>query len=393
MNPEGNNDASRQVRTASPLCTRDFQKTVDELPSAIPPNWLRSGLLATCALAGIVTLGVLTSPMDEFVTAPGVVRPSDFTLVFSRVGGILSDVNVTDGMWVEEKAVLARFDDWEIQKQIAQITGEIEQAQAELDIARASVRKIEAAPVPPEFLFSGLEMESQKEVQDIQKDYYKRLQNLQKTGAASGTELLSIRLQMIASESLLKRSQQANELFTGGYGDAAKDESTARERMIESRLKSLQRSLADANEDLRRLEVVAPESGTILATARRYPGEKVNAGDALFKVTKNSESELRLYASQDRVNLIAPGQLVRFRSNNNPDRLAPLATGRVTAVASDRDLEADPDAGGTASAYRVSVAIEKAPYELAVGATVEAEIIIARRPFWRLLLMKSTDTM
>jgi len=380
-------------RNLSPLCDEEFRKPVNVLRPALPPRWMHWGLAVSLAAAVLVTLAVLLSDMDEYVVAPGVVRPAEFTLVFSGAGGILNSVFVTDGMPVKKGDVLARFDPWELKKQITKIEGDIAQAKAELDLSAASSRKIEAAPVPPEFLFSALEVERQQEVQDLQKDYLQKLQDLQKTGAASGTELLNIRLQLIATDSLLKRSQRANELFTGDYGTSAKAEGSARRRMIESRLATLQASLEQADEDMRRLEVVAPETGTILATARRFPGEKITPGTALFKVIQNNAIELRLYATEDRVNLITPGQAVRFRANNNPDRLARLAFGRVTSVAGDRDLETDPDAAGTQSTYRVTVAVENAPYELAFGATVQAEIVIARRPFWRLLLVKPKDEM
>lgn len=380
-------------RDLSPLCDEEFRKPVAVLRPAVPPRWMHWGLTASLASAVLIALAVLLSDMDEYVVAPGVVRPSEFTLVFSGTGGILESVFITDGMAVSKGDVLARFDPWELKKQITKIEGDIAQAQAELELSAATSRKIEAAPVPPEFLFSALEVERQQEVQDLQKDYLQKLQDLQRTGAASGTELLNVRLQLITTDSLLKRSQRANELFTGDYGTSAKEESAARRRMIESRLTSLQASLEEAHEDMRRLEVVAPETGTILATARRFVGEKVPPGTALFKVIQNESIELRLYATEDRVNLISPGQAVRFRANNNPDRLAPLAFGRVTAVASDRDLDADPDAAATQSTYRVTVAIENAPYELAFGATVQAEIVIARRPFWRLLLVSPKDEM
>ena len=135
-----------------------------------------------------------------------------------------------------------------------------------------------------------------------------------------------------------------------------------------------------------RNEVSAIESNRP-PTARRFSGEKIEAGATLFKITDADRTELRLYASEDRVNLIQPGQLVRFRANNNPDRLAPLAVGRVSRVARDRDLSTSEDSNSRGT-YRVSVDIEKEPYPLAVGATVEAEIVLERRPFWRLLLLK-----
>jgi HlyD family secretion protein len=342
-----------------------------------------------------IVLCVLTliSQMDEFVAAPGEVRPADFAYAFSKTTGILESVDAYDGQEVKKGQVLARLDSFDIRKQIAQIDGDITQTQAELAMAEATSRKVAAAPVPSEFLFSEVEMERQKEIQTLQQDYLHRLSELQKAGAASGVEMLNVRLQLIAADSLVKRNQQAYELFKGDFGAAAQSEALQRENMIRARLTALKSKRELAEMEYKRLEIVSPESGVLLATARRFPGEKIEAGSALFKVTDAARPELRLYATEDRINMIQPGQLVRFRANNNPDRLAPLATGKVTEVARDRDL----GPGGISSdqstaTYRVKVAIEKEPYPLAVGATVEAEIVIERRPFWRLLFMKPKGT-
>jgi len=379
-----------EFRAASPLCSKDFSAPPSALRPVIPPRWMRLGLVWAGASTVLCAVVVLFSPMDEYVNAPGEVRPSEFALVFNRTDGILESVSVADGQYVQNGQVLARVDPWEIKKTIERIGSEIEQAKAELELARANARKVEAAPVPPEFLFSALEVERQQEVQDIQQNYLNRLNELQKSGAASGTEVLNVRLQLIASETMLKRSQQANNLFTGAYGQASRDEALGKEKVAEARLKSLERNFLLARADLERLDIVAPEAGTILSTARRFPGEKVLSGEALFKLTNNTGTELRLYATEDRVNRIKPGQLVRFRANNNPDRLAPLATGRVAEVALDRDLNPDQEEKAATSSYRIRVAVEKAPYPLAVGATVQAEVVIDRRPFWGLLFLRAT---
>jgi HlyD family secretion protein len=351
---------------------------------------MRLGFIWAAGSTILCAIVVLFSPMDEYVNAPGEVRPSEFSLVFNKTDGILESVSVADGQYVQKGEVLARVDSWEIKKTIGRIESDIEQAKAELELSRANARKVEAAPVPPEFLFSALEVERQQEIQGIQQNYLKRLNDLQKTGAASGTEVLNVRLQLIAAETMLKRSQQANELFTGAYGQASREEALGKEKVAEASLKSLERNLTLARADLERLDIIAPESGTILATARRFPGEKVLSGEALFKITNNTGTELRLYATEDRVDRIKPGQLVRFRANNNPDRLAPLATGRVAEVALDRDLNPDQEEKAASSSYRITVTVEKAPYPLAVGATVQAEVVIDRRPFWGLLFLKTT---
>lgn len=374
----------------SPLVSEEFGTTPNGLRKVIPPAWMHKGLIAVFIVTLCCAGGVLLSPMDEFVIAPGEVRPADFLFVFSRSDGILESVLVDDGEAVVPGQVLARLDPWENTKLLEEIQGQIEQAQAELTLHEAAERKITAAPVPPEFLFSALEVERQQEVQGIQQDYLRRLKQLETSGAAAGTELLSVRLQLIASEALLKRSQQANELFKGSYGAAAREEAQSRKAMAKASLRSLETRLAAAKTDLKRLEVTAPQAGTILSTASRFPGEKVAAGEALFKISSTNSTVLRLCATEDRVNLIHPGQLVRFRANNNPDRLAPLATGRVIEVALDRELEQQQESHNPRSPYRIKVAVENAPYPLAVGATVQAEILIARKPFWRVLAMKTS---
>ncbi len=377
-------------RRKSPLCSDDYRRDLSRLRRVYPPHWMKSSVVWCGSLTLLVAILTLISPMDEFVVAPGEVRPAEYTYVFSRAGGILESIDVFDGQQVTRGQVLARLDGWEIRKQIDQIDGEITQAEAELAMANASTRKVAAAPVPPEFLFSAVEIDRQKEIQTLQQDYLRRLQDLQKTGAASVAETLNLRLQLIASDSMLKKSQQAYELFKGDYGVASQAEAQQKENVIAARLAALKTKRELALKDLSRLEIIAPEDGIILTTARRFPGEKIDLGSPLFKITDAQRRELRLYATEDRVNLIEPGQLVRFRANNNPDRLAPLALGRVAQVARDRDLEnsTSSDFNPTRGTYRVTVEIEKEPYPLAVGATVEAEIVLERRPFWRLLLMK-----
>jgi multidrug resistance efflux pump len=238
-----------------------------------------------------------------------------------------------------------------------------------------------------------LEVERQSELQSLHRDYLERLKQLQASGAASGVELLNVRLQLISSEALLKRSQLANELFKGGYGEAAIAEATARKNLAEARVQALRQELEVAKEGIGRLVIRAPVSGTIISTARRYPGERVASGEALFRISSSNRIKLRLYATEDRIDKVRPGQMVRFRANNNPDRLALLATGTVLEVAEDRDLEAEKQTAGNHASYRIHVQVDNASYDLAIGATVEAEIVIGRRPLWRLIMQRSTDRM
>lgn len=377
-------------RRRSPLCLDSYRAPHEALPPALPPKWLYRGLWVSFFLTLLLALGVLLSAVDEFVSAPGVVRPGDYTLVFSPTSGLLESISVEDGAEVQPGDILARLDTLNARRELSRLESAQQQTQVELALARSTARKISAVPVPTEFLFSGVEVHRQREIRALQRDYLSRLEELEKSGAASGVELLNLRLQLIATEALLQRSEQAQNLLEGEFGQAAAEEARERVRLAESRLEALTSELAFQKEEIERAVIRSPREGQILAATRIFPGERVEAGAALFKIAHGGPTELRLYASEDRIDRIQPGQHVRFRANNNPDRLAPMATGKVVAVARDLDLENDQLTAPIhleRRFYRVTVRVEDAPYPLAVGASVQAEIVLGRRPFWRLLFL------
>lgn len=381
-----------EIRATSQLCDDTYKAPHTELPPVIPPRWLHRGLWATVAGSLLLTAWVLLSPMDEFVSAAGIVRPGEFSMVFSQAGGILESITVRDGETVKTGQILAKLDSAEQERRLARLRQEIEQAGIELALARSTERKVAAAPVPSEFLFSGVEVERQREIQNLQQSYLSRLEELEKSGAASGVELLNLRLQLIATEAMLKRSEKAFALLEGDYGQAAAAEARERVRLIESRLRGLQEEEAFQRDELARRLIAAPRDGVVLATSATYPGERIEVGAPLFQIAVGAKKELRLYATEDRIDRIQPGQAVRFRSNNNPDRLAPMATGRVLEVNRELDLtdsSTRPSDSKLGEIYRVNVAVDNEPYPLAVGASVQAEIVLGRRPFWRLLLQNS----
>jgi HlyD family secretion protein len=381
-----------QLRADSPLCEPHYKYNHEELPPVTAPRWMARGMWFSVIGVALFTVIILISPMEEMVTAGGMVRAGDYTLVFSKEQGLLESIEVRDGETVVPGQVLARLESWDVERALGRLDAAMSEAEIELELARSTARKIAAVPAPSEFLFSGVEVERQREIQSLQQDYLRRLEDLEKSGAASGVELLNLRLQLIATEAMLKRSEQAQELLEGEFGQATADEAVERVRLLEARLAALKKEQTFLQSELERLIVRAPREGTILAISRVFVGERIDSGAALFKISHGAQTEVRLYASEDRIDRIQPGQTVRFRANNNPDRLAPMATGRVVEVAQDLELSPDdPDVNqsGRRQSYRVKVEVENEPYPLAVGVTVQAEIILGRRPFWQLILHRS----
>lgn len=246
---------------SSPLAPQDYNRGAAELPQVTAPSWMSWVLwfVLICLFASMAVS--LFGPMDEYVSAPGEVRPLDYTLVFSSANGVLQKMLVEDGDEVTEGQVVARI--WVLPEQVA----------------------------------------------------------LDPTG-------------------------------------------------------------------IRPFEITSPSAGTVLSTARIFEGERVLLGAPLVKLVRGQEQTIRLYASEDRIDQIKPGQLIRFRVRSNPDRLAPFATARVTHVARDRDLATEDKTDLPPASYYIKATIETAPYEIPFGAQLDAEIVLRERPFWQILLLR-----
>ena len=150
--------------------------------------------------------------------------------------------------------------------------------------------------------------------------------------------------------------------------------------MLETRQKGLEAERA-------RLEIHAPMAGVVSSTAFIYPGVAVEPGQALFKIAQPGEVSVRLYATEDRIGSLKPGQKVRFRARSNPDRLAAYAVAHLVRITPERQLtEGAPD--GQQGDYLVDVAVDSTPYPLPAGATVDAEVVLGSQPFFRSWFLK-----
>ena len=94
------------VRKTSPLSPEIFQLPLQSMPQVIAPRWMRLSMIWSVVLTVLIGILTLMSPMDEYVVAPGEVRPADYAFVFSRAGGILESIEVLDNQPVKRGQIL-----------------------------------------------------------------------------------------------------------------------------------------------------------------------------------------------------------------------------------------------------------------------------------------------
>lgn len=373
----------------SDLVPPGFRLRSEELRRSLPPRWMTwawiGALLGTLLCLSLTLLG----PMDEFVLAQGVVRPADYALVFPATNGTVARVEVASGDQVRTGAVLCRLDTTDLDQQAADLAISIAQARAALAIADAELAATRAAPVSQDLLLQARSLPHQREVVAMRRELLARMEQAGGEGGLPIVELTRERLGVKAAEVDLERAAQAATLLDGGYAAAAIAVAEGRRAVAAAHLDGLTTRLAHLEAERERRIVRAPADGQVVSRAVRFTGEQVALGTALFKIAKGSATQIRLYASEDRVDRIKPGMLVRFRSRSDPDRLSRMSAGRVLSVALDRDLrQEDAERPQDSGAYAIDVAVDDLT-ALPLGAAVDAEIVLEARPFWRLFLIRS----
>ena len=386
------NPISRRLRAITQvpeMLPNGFRTRSEQLPYAKPPRWMTWIWIAAAALTAVVLCATLMGPMDESVLATGVVRPADYALVFPQVGGAVAEVSATPGMHVTAGQVLARLDTLDLDQERTILDAELSQAQADEAIAGAQLTATREAPLGPDLLFQARSVPHQEQVLVLRRDLLKRMEGLGDSNNISVLELTRERLNVQAANLDLERSRQAAALLGGGYAQAQVAAAEARQRAAAAHVVALTARRELLEREFAQRVVRAPADGLVVSRAVRYPGEKVDLGTALFKLAYGSGTQLRLYASEDRVNRIKPGMTVRFRTRSDPDRLTPMSFGKVEEVALDRDLtKEDTDRPDRRGSYAVDVAVGADVATLPLGAEVDAEIVLGVRPFWHLLLFK-----
>lgn len=358
--------------------------TADALPRSVAPQWMTWLWIISLIVCVVATVIVLLGPMDERVAAPGVVRPSDYTLVFPAAAGTVAEVRAQPGARVVSGELLARLDCRELERERDSVTQSVLGAEAQLAIAVAGV----AQAVPHELSLQGAEA---PRLRAMVEERRKLLERMEAAGDGRGLSLVELVRERLAFQSLereLERSERVDALLGGAWAQAARDGATARVRAAEAALAGLRSRLAHIQADIALREIRAPADGLLVNRSVRFQGEKVDLGQALFKIARGPANRLRLYAGEDRVDRIRPGMKVLFRPKSDPDRLRGPRTGVIEEVALDRTLEAEQGDGPPAGTYAIDVVVDSDAGELPLGASVDAEVVLGQRSFIRLLMTK-----
>lgn len=404
-------------------------------------------LLVFCL--GLGSWAALT-PLAEAAIAPGMLKVEGTRRTIQHFeGGIVREILARDGDQVRRGQVLMRLDQpqaaqqtetlrsqrWALLAQDARLVAELSGAAeiafhaalAGADAARAQDAILgqralfEARRVALETQLSVLaarveqfeatirsataQREAQQRMLALLKAEEQNTEMLLRQGLARLPQLLAIQRQVASVEGNIADIGNQMDRARAQIAEAQREMQRLRDQRLQeasAELREVRVRLAEAEERLRaaedvsmRLEVTAPEDGTILNSRFFTIGAVVRPGDPVMDLIPRGERLVaEVHVQPNDIEVIHPGLLAEVRLPAFKQRTVPYLHGHVTYVAS--DVTQDERRG--ISYYRVQIEIDEGQLaalegvQLRPGMMVEAMIQTGSRSFARYLLQPVFDS-
>ena len=159
---------------------------------------------------------------------------------------------------------------------------------------------------------------------------------------------------MIASTAETNGKIAETELQIIQVDDDQRTEVSDQLRQAESELGEYSERLIAADDEIRHIDIKAPQAGVVHQLAVHASGAVVSPGEAIMKIVPEADAltpELKI-SPQD-IDQVAVGQDVRLRFSAFSQRTTEELDGRISKIAA--DLTEDPKTGQTYYSIRVSV--------------------------------------
>lgn len=390
------------------------------------------------------------TPLAEAAIASGLLKVEGTRRTIQHFeGGIVREILVRDGDEVRQGQVLMRLDQpqaaqqtetlrsqrWALLAQDARLVAELANAREVVfprELNSAEAARAQDAVAGQRALFEARRVALNSQVQVLQarieqfeaqirsataqRDAQNRMlvllqaeesntAQLLRQGLARLPQLLAIQRQVAATEGTIQDIAGQIQRSRAQIDEAQNEMRRVRDQRTQeasTELREVRVRLAETEERLRaaedvstRMEITAPESGTIIGQRVFTVGAVVRPGDPIMELVPREDRIIaEVNVQPNDIEVIHPGLVAEVRLPAFKQRLVPYLHGHVTFVAS--DISQDERRGMTY--YRVQIELDQDQLralegvQLRPGMMVEAQIRTGERSFGRYLLQPVFDS-
>ncbi len=373
-----NSDSMKQAAATNPAD--------EELSKTVRKHLFFSLFVTIFVVIGIGGWATFTEISGAVVSSGTVVVESNIKQVQHREGGIVRQINVKDGDLVDSGDLLLSLDDTVTRANLAVVTKQLRELTAQELRLEAERDELKAISWPEERIESlgdiergqQLLLEARQNSKDGRKNqleeqirqFNKQSEGLEAQVTAKESEIELIKEELADLDGLLNkqlvsksrvsalRREQAR--LSGEYGDLiaqiARTKEAISERQIQilqieesyraevleqlqearSRIAQLEEQKIAAEDELTRVDIVAPRSGFVHQLSVHTIGGVVAPGETVMQIVPR-EDQLIIEAQVQPVDIdqLAPGQVARIRFPSFDQRTTPELNAKLLTVAAD----------------------------------------------------------
>lgn len=312
---------------------RDSKLLYDKNP---PPLGYALLVIVAVFMAALVVWS-LNAPKTYLTIGSGTVQSTDKTYVMSYYSGSITELNISEGSYVNEGDVLARVKSTDIDLQQEQLEGQMKIYQTQLDQYNKLVRSIQD------------DVNYFDETDPNDQPYYYQYENYQSQVAqnsfdASAYENYGYTDAQI--QSLIEQNQNKIAQIHYTYLQSAAEQVTA----LQSQIASLQAQLDALSTGADDYSLTALVSGTVHMDTPYKEGMVIGSGSVLCTIaSENSEYEIISYVSLNDRPLLNVGDKCTIAVSGLLQSVYGTLTGTVTSI------DSDITSSDSAAAYKVTI--------------------------------------
>jgi len=232
------------------------------------------------------------STKNQYIMA-GKISANDEANIASKISARVSEISVDIGSNVNQGDTIIKLDTADLQAQV-------DQAQAAVNTAKASLANATNSTRPEQIAQAQAALDNATESYQVVKKNYDRTKTLVDAEANTQQQLESAEQQLVAAEAQQKSAQEQLNMLKNGATETSIDVYKAQVEQAEAALKTAQTALNNGT-------ITAPISG-VVNSKNINVGEMASSNTTLLSISNSSDLYVNAYAPLDIVNDLKEGQ-------------------------------------------------------------------------------------
>jgi multidrug resistance efflux pump len=351
-------------------------------------SFVRRVLFAVLVFAFVSAGALAFIHIDEIYYARGVVRPAQEYSLYSLESGFVQACLADEGAAVKKGDLLYRLDTWDLEERKVALECERKELEAQLALQEKTIARVSETVVPQWLRFAPITISKADKAVEHRKTVLARYKKLADDGLLSELEYEKAKLELTQAESDLEVNQEMQDILDKGFVEKAIAESRAQAEVLRARIDAIASKQEFLQQEFARREIRAPEDGTVTLVLVGDPGEPMEKGQEMLRLSGSDDMNLDLFGGERNIHLVHEGQKVQFETEAFSSLMEGYCYATVLRVSTDSELTATHilDPSVAKASYYIQARVDKAPIPLKLGTTVDAEITLRRVPVFKVLL-------